>query len=195
MARSQRIGRLRSRDDDLRDIIVRVFEKLHRENFATLRGYFEHDSPPSFAGWMRSVVRSCAIDHMRAHPEFKRAATDSEQRWVSLATLGSVAPDARAPSSITYKRRQVLRDVANITDRVEQLGADEAARALGINRTHARRVAKKGAHYVPVLELLFAGHSYPEIAERLDLTRREVELIVGYVEELLTAKYRPTRED
>lgn len=195
LARSQRIGRLKRRDDDLRDIIVRVFEKLHRNEFRALAGYFSIERPPSFSGWMRRVVRSCAIDHMRSHPEFKRSATGSDERWVSLATLGSAGAEANAPSSVVYKRRQVLRDVADIVARVDELSADEAGRVLGINRKHTRRVAKKGAHYGSALELLFAGHSYPEIADQLGLTRREVELIVQYVEELLTAKYRPTSEE
>ena len=74
LVRYQKIGRLRRREDDLRNIVVKVFEKLSARDFAALRSYFAMAQPPSFTGWLRRVVRTSAIDYMRQHPEYRRAA-------------------------------------------------------------------------------------------------------------------------
>ena len=69
---------------------------------------------------------------------------------------------------------------------------EEVARCLGFNeaidRTHVRRLIARGDQYLRVLVAVLDGHSYPEVATQLGLTRREIELTVRYIEELLRAR-------
>jgi DNA-directed RNA polymerase specialized sigma24 family protein len=51
-----------------------------------------------------------------------------------------------------------------------------------------RRLVQKGTQYLGVLGAVLEGHSYPETADKLGITRREVELTVRYIEELLQAR-------
>ncbi len=57
-----------------------------------------------------------------------------------------------------------------------------------ITRIHVRRVVKHGEQYVSVLTHVLEGQSYPETAAKLGITRREVELTVRYIEEMLRAR-------
>lgn len=47
----------------------------------------------------------------------------------------------------------------------------------------------RGAQLQTVLVAVLAGHAHTEIAARLGITRREVELSVRYIEELLHARF------
>jgi hypothetical protein len=70
-------------------------------------------------------------------------------------------------------------------------GDDALGRLSGewaIPRIHVRRLVQRGPQYLAVIEAVLAGHSYPEIAGALGITRREVELTVYYIEELLVAR-------
>lgn len=189
MVRRARIGPLRARDDDLRNIAVSVYEKLDKHDQRALRAYFAMPDRPRFANWMGLVVRSCAIDYLRGHAEYRRTATDDD-RWVSLATLrtGDGAP---AGDSLATKRRRVARDIEEaVAAAAAAESLDGLARRWQIQPVHVRRLARKGELYLQVLELLFEGHSYSEIARRLATSRRDVELACQYIQELLTARYR-----
>lgn len=188
LVRYQKIGRLRGRSDEAHDIILAVFEKLKRDDCRALRGYFDREQRPSFAAWMRRVVQSCAIDYMRGHAEYNRAATDSQQRWNTLATL-TTGVGAKLRGTLEDKRAQVIRDLREAVRITGADGAEALASRWNVGAVQARRVAKKGDLYEPVLQRVFAGFSYPEIAAELELSRREVELIVQYLVELLTARY------
>lgn len=191
LARHQPLGRLRDRDDTPREIVTRVIERLHAHDFQAIKKLCAQPTPPPLTAWLRLLVRRSAIDYMRASPEFERGTTARDHRWISLASLSSneLAP---VPDSLVEKRRDVIRFV---TDAVERAAAERAAHGddaiarlsaeWKIARVHVRRLLARGAQYLAVLAQIFEGKQYPEVAAALDMTRREVELTVGYLEELL----------
>jgi DNA-directed RNA polymerase specialized sigma24 family protein len=194
MAKRQPIGRLRDGDDTPRDIVARVLARLHKRDFHALRKLCAERPRPELRAWLRVLVKRCAIDYMRESPEYERATARREARWISLATLSS--RDVAQADTLGEKRAEVLAFVRGVVERVtEELrvhGRDEAiarlALAWRIDRTHVRRLVARAHTYHQVLVAVLEGHSYPEIATRLDLSRREVELTVGYLEEFLQAR-------
>jgi DNA-directed RNA polymerase specialized sigma24 family protein len=197
LVRYQRIGRLRSREDDLRNVVVAVFEKLRRRDHAVLRAYASMPGRPGFEAWIRRVVKSVAIDYLRGHEEYKRegSAAGSGDRWVSLHALTGSGV-AMAPASAEARRREVLLALAATVAaaaEIKDAGADAAAVAsrLGVAPVHVRRAAERGERMQAVVELLFQGHRHGSIADALGLSRREVEIAIKHVEELLVARLNP----
>ena len=144
--------------------------------------------------WVRVLVRSAAIDFMREQPEYVRGGKNTEPGWISLDTLAS-SDGADVPDSLAEKRREVESFLAEATERarvVVESDGDEAvsilAREWNVQPLHTRRLIKKVDLYLPVLDKVLAGHSYPEVGASIGISRREVELIVGYIEELLHAR-------
>jgi DNA-directed RNA polymerase specialized sigma24 family protein len=194
MARQVPIGRLRERDDSPRDIVTRVFGRLHARDHAAIRKLCALDPPPVLRAWLRVVVRRAAIDYLRASPEFERATPERPADWVSLATLTSAAP-APAPDSLAPRRALVIATVRDMVARtaveVKARGDDaytELAQRWKIARIHVRRLAQRGEQLLAVLLAVLEGRTQAEIAEQLAITRREVELSVRYIEELLHAR-------
>lgn len=192
MARNQPIGRLRDREDSPREIVTRVVARLFNKDYAAIKKLCAMDPPPELRAWLRVLVRRSAIDYMREHPEFDRGNAERTPRWISLASLGSGEAVATDPSSVAEKRAQVLAFVrAAVDEAVAAFKAegDEAMFRLAlewkVTRIHVRRVIKSGEQYVNVLGLVLEGLSYPETAAKLGISRREVELTVRYIEELL----------
>lgn len=192
MARQQRIGRLRDREDSPREIVAAVFARFHANDHAVIHRLCAQQPRPELRAWLRVVVRRAAIDFMRANPEFERASN----RWITLATLTSSAPGAAPPDSLVEKRAEVVRTLREMVDAVKTETAargDDAighlAIAWGVERLHVRRLAARGAQYLAVTDAVFAGHTHTEAAAQLGLTRREVELTLGYIEELLRARF------
>lgn len=191
IARHQPIGRLRDREDTPREIVTRVIARLHAHDFQAIKKLCAQPDPPAAGAWLRVLVRRSAIDYMRETPEFERGTAAREHRWISLSSLSSGEP-APAPDSLVEKRRDVIRFV---TEAVERATAEQRAHgdnAIGrlaaewkIGRAHVRRLIARGPQYLAVLDQVFAGKTYPEVAKALDMTRREVELTVGYLEELM----------
>ncbi|WP_281330343.1 hypothetical protein [Polyangium sp. 6x1] len=197
IAARQPIGRLRAYEDTPHEIVTRVLENLHARAFATVIKLCAMDPPPELGAWLRMLVRRAAIDYMRDCPEYERATARRDHRWISLATLTSSSPD-RGPSSLVEKRAMLLSflqaAVARADAEFAAHGEDAFARLAAewaIARTHVRRLVQRGAQYLRVIEAVLAGHSYPEVAEQLGVSRREVELTVHYIEELLTARRFP----
>jgi DNA-directed RNA polymerase specialized sigma24 family protein len=195
IARRQPIGRLRDRDDTPREIVSRVFARLHARDHAAIHKLCAIDPPPELRAWLRVLVRRSAIDYMRAHSEYERATPTRPDRWISLATLTSAAP-ARGPDSLAEQRALVLTEVRALVARAEaelRAHGDDAFGALALewrlSRLQVRRLAVHGARFVDVLVATLAGHAQTEIAAQLALTRREVELTVRYLEELLRARF------
>ena len=198
LVRYQKIGRLRSREDDLRNVVVAVFEKLASRDFAALRRFSEMTGRPSFEAWIRRVMRSVAIDYLRGHAEYRRTGTRSSERgsadrWVSLLTyttgVGAIAPDSAA-----QRRREVLAALAETVAvcagvRAGDAEAETVAAQLGLAPLHVRRIAKRGPRMQDVVSLLFEGYRHGSIADQLGLSRREVELAIKHVEELLVARW------
>jgi DNA-directed RNA polymerase specialized sigma24 family protein len=194
LARFQPIGRLRDRPDELHEIALRVVAKLHRDNHHVLRAYFAKPDRPSFRAWMKRVVASTALDHLRQHPEFRRSGATSD-RWIDLVSLASQC-DTDPNASIEQKRDQVLRDLQAILDAVTR-GSDDSLPMLAarwhVSAASLKRLRNRSDHAIAILRATLAGLSQREVAASLGLSRRDVELTLGYVEELLRARYAQSR--
>jgi DNA-directed RNA polymerase specialized sigma24 family protein len=195
MAKRAPIGRLRGREDTPRDIVTRVFDRLHAREFAAIHKLCAMEPPPELRAWLRVVVRRAAIDYMRQSPEFERATAARPADWVSLATLTSLAP-APMQSSLVSKRELVIGTVRDMIARaVAELAAhgDDAYTRLAsewsIPRIHVRRLATRGDELLAVLLGVLEGHTQADLAAKLALSRREVELAVRNIEELLQARF------
>ena len=74
---------------------------------------------------------------------------------------------------------------------IVELGDDAfeaVAREWRVPRIHVRRLARKGPQLIAVLESVLEGLAHTEVAKRLEITRREVQLSIGYIEELLRVR-------
>jgi len=192
LARRQPIGRLRDDHDSAHEVAARVLERMHANDFRALKRLFESETVPVVQAWIRVLVRSAAIDVMRQHTEYQRASPTRASGWISLVSLAS-SPGSPAPASLVDKQRDLERFLARAQEEAAAVaGTDDAANVLArrweIEPVQARRLLQKGERYVPILRLVLAGHSYPEVAEQLSLTRREIELTVQYIEEFLEAR-------
>ncbi len=194
LSRFQPIGRLRKDVDAPHEIATRVLARLHANDYRAVKKLFAADKPPEVGAWIRVLVRSAAIDFMREHTDYVRRSTTREAGWISLHSLVS-SDGAALDNSLVEKQREVerfLTQALEVTRKALDEHGDDAVSVLAIawkiEPLHARRLVKKGAQYLPVLRLVLAGSSYPEVAAALEVTRREVELIVSYVEEFLVAR-------
>ena len=195
MAKSAPIGRLKDRDDSPREIVTRVLARLRKKDFDTVRRLTGMTPRPELRAWLRVIVKRSAIDYMRESPEYERGNAKRDDRWISLATLNSraIAPDQ---DSLAKKREMVLAFVRDCVDKaaaaVAEHGEEDALGKLAltwkIDRTHVRRLIARREQYMKVLTSVLEGRSYPETAERVGITRREVELTVRYIEDLLEAR-------
>lgn len=194
IARRQPIGRLRDDRDAAHEVATRVLERLHAHEFRAVKRLFETEREPVVRAWIQVLVRTAAIDVMRQHAEYRRAGVRETAGWISLATLAS-NPGSPAPSSLVQKQRELERFIARTLDEVDAATAEHGAEMTavlaarwGVEPLHVRRLATKGERYLPVLRLVLAGHSYPEVATQLSLSRREVELLIQYLEQLLQSR-------
>jgi DNA-directed RNA polymerase specialized sigma24 family protein len=194
MARRQPIGRLRRHDDSAREIITRVFERLHAKQFAAIRRLVAADPPPPLRAWLRVLVRRSAIDYMRESPEFERATKARPHRWISLASLSSLQPGPD-PTSLASKRDLVLALIRDMVARAASEAANDGDNAYArlalewkISRIQVRRLATKGEQLLAVLVGVLQGRTQGEIAQQLASTPREVQLAVGYIEEIMRAR-------
>ena len=193
-ARRQPIGRLREQEDTPREIVTRVLARLHKNDYAALKKMFAEEPPPHPRAWLRVLVKRAAIDYMRAQPEFHRGSDKEEPHWVTLVSL-MTRHGMADPATLAFKRREVISFVTEAVNRalelVGELG-DEAIDRLAVEwqipRIHVRRLINKGAQLSDVLSSVLEGQSYNQVAERLSLTRREVQLNIKYIEELLDAR-------
>lgn len=194
LSRHQPIGRLRDDDDARRDIIAKVIARLHAHDYRTIKNWAADPEPAPPRAWIRVLVRSAAIDVMRARPEYIRASEKRLPGWFSLATLATQAGAPQA-DSLLVKQKEVERFMKSAVEAAQeelQNHGDEAAGQLAktwkIPLVHTRRLVKRIDDYQKVLAMVLAGHSYKEVAQTLELSRREVELIVDYIEEFFHAR-------
>jgi len=194
LVRRQPIGRLRDDEDAQRDILTRVIGKLHSRDHRVIKKFVAHEDPPPLKAWIRVLVRSAAIDEMRGRPEFQRASKERLPGWFSLSTLVT-AHGSKGENTLEGKQREVenLMSAAIVSARkaVADVGVEaevQLASDWNVGVVHTRRLIKRIDHYPVVLAMVLAGHTYAEIAEASELTRREVELIVGYIEEFFHAR-------
>jgi DNA-directed RNA polymerase specialized sigma24 family protein len=194
LARRQPIGRLRDREDSSREIVTRVFARLHARERAAIHKLCAVDPPPVLQAWLRVLVRRSAIDYMREHAEFERATPNRADRWISLVTLESGAPGV--VDSLAEKRALVVGELRTMVARAVAAFGERGEDALGglaaewrISRVQVRRLIVHGARLGDVLAAVLEGHTQAEIATRLVMSRREVELTVRYLEELMQARF------
>jgi DNA-directed RNA polymerase specialized sigma24 family protein len=196
MARRQPIGRLRDHEDTPREIVTRTIARLHAKQYAAIKKLVVTEPKPELQAWLRVLVKRSAIDYMRESPEYERATANRDHRWISLATLSSSQGPQALPDSLAEKRDQVTAFVRAAAERAnaekKTHGDDDAISRLAlewkIGRIHVRRLIARGDQYATVLAAVLAGFSYPEVGEKLGISRREVELTVRYLEELLAAR-------
>jgi DNA-directed RNA polymerase specialized sigma24 family protein len=194
MARHQPIGRLRDAEDSPREIVTAVLVRLHKRDYHAIRTLCGIQPTPELRAWLRVLVKRSAIDYMRGSPEYRRG-TSGDGRWITLATLSS-RELASHPDTLAEKRALVLAFMRETVERgtaeAREHGSDEAisrlALAWKVDRTHVRRLMTRGQQYLNVLSAVLEGHSYNETAAQLKITRREVELTVRYIEDLLEAR-------
>lgn len=190
----QPIGRLRADKDAPHEIATRVLERLHAKDFGSIKKLCAAEPSPPLEAWLRVLVRNAAIDLVRDQPEFERKTGARDARWISLDTL--VSTPGAPPDSLVEKRKTVLAFITAAVSRVNEVARDKEpddvlavlSAEWGIARIHVRRLLQRGARYLAVIEAVLAGHSYPEVAAQQGSTRREIELTVQYVEELLAAR-------
>ena len=147
IAKRAPIGRLRGREDSPRDIVTRVFARLHAREFSAIHKLCALDPAPELRAWLRVVVKRAAIDYMRASPEFERATPERAPDWVSLATLTSMAPSPIA-DSLVEKRELVINTVremaARATAEAKQRG-DDAYTHLALESGRSRASTSAGS--------------------------------------------------
>ena len=163
--RWQLTGKLAGRDDDRRDIVVRVMERLREDRFRRLRSYLasaDARAAGSLKTWLATVTARAAIDHVRAHPEYtdvRRPApvtadpetTEIRSRWVPIVPLHD-EPDGEPADPTEVMTATRLLEKARGELRSDQLQA---------------------------LYLWLSGHDHAEIADRLELaTPRDADRLV-----------------
>jgi len=194
IAKHQPIGRLRDQEDSAHEIVTRLLERLHANEFSAIKKLCATDPAPPLSAWLRIVIRRSAIDFMRESPEYQRGNSKRDPRWISLATLTSTAP-AAGPDSLAEKRTTLVAFLRATVASAQQEHAAHGDDALGrlslawsIPRLQVRRLLQRGTDYLRVLDLVLAGSSHADTGKALGITTREVELLVGYIEELLAAR-------
>ena len=98
------LGALSQREDDCRNIVVTVMERLRADDHARLRLYAERrrERPGlAFMSWLLVVAKRVAIDYMRGHEEYvdrrREPGASSPGKWRAIDTLvaDSQLPGAR----------------------------------------------------------------------------------------------------
>ena len=111
-------GPLSQRDEDRKNIVVEVMERLRADGFRRLRSYLASLEPErtgrvgSFKTWLCTVTARTSIDYVRAHPEYRdvRSRTSDADRWVRIVPLTAepqhvgVDPTKVATASVLLER-------------------------------------------------------------------------------------------
>lgn len=173
----QLTGPLARRDDERRDIVVKVMERLREDGFRRLKAYLasiDASSSGSLRTWLATVTARTAIDHVRAHAEYtdvrrtSPAARDAEttevrSRWVPIVPM----PDAE-PASAAADPTEIM-TAAHLLERARgELRSDQ----------------------LEALYLWLQGHDHSEIADRLELAgSRDAERLVRAALKRLRDRY------
>lgn len=108
------VGRLADDEDERRNIVMRVMERLTENDFRRLRRFQETAKPgSSFKAWLATVTTRVAVDYVRSHPEsFGRERT--ERGWVDVRSWqeGDDMRGPRAPDPERLVAAQQLLDRA-----------------------------------------------------------------------------------
>jgi DNA-directed RNA polymerase specialized sigma24 family protein len=171
IAQPRFLGRLGQGEDDRRNIVVLVMDRLRKDDFHRLRLYLDarRGNPRlRFMGWLRVVAKRVGVDYLRAHPQYVRrhdAGASEPGRWIEPKTLppASRIGGERPPVTIRGTARELLQF------------AD-----------HALPEAQRRA-----LELWIESETFADIAQALALaTAGEAERLVRAAIERLRRHYR-----
>ncbi len=88
-------GPLSRREDERRDMVLEVMERLRADDFRRLRDFLAaaKERGGSLKAWLATVTARAAIDHVRAHPEYldpRGGGASDGPRWVTVVPM----PDA-----------------------------------------------------------------------------------------------------
>ena len=148
------VGPLSEREDDRRNIVLVVMERLRDDRFRRVRSFLEslgRRGEGSFRAWVATVAAHTAIDYVRTHAEYSNvrrapgAPESAGSRWVRLDPMPESGPAAGGPSS---------QELARVT----------SALVLLERAKHLLRQEQLDA-----LRLWLEDHDHAEIAERLEL--------------------------
>jgi DNA-directed RNA polymerase specialized sigma24 family protein len=124
----QIVGPLSRRDEDRRDIVVEVMDRLRQGGFRRLKAYLDSCAgrpSSSFKTWLATVTARAAIDHVRAHPEFSdtRGRPGTEPSWVRVVPMANVDAGTTTSDATTSAAASQLLERAKVELRGEQLRA------------------------------------------------------------------------
>ena len=148
IGRSRSMGSFRTSEDDRRNVMARVFERLHRDDFRALRLYlaWQHRHPERrFGDWLQIVTTNVIRDYV------------SER-------LGTQGADGSNPRRLLEAWAEELTADATSLAILPHATSREAARAL---LEHARAVLPK--EQAACLLAWLEGYDFAEIAERVAL--------------------------
>jgi DNA-directed RNA polymerase specialized sigma24 family protein len=165
------LGRLSDHEDDCRNVVVDVLERLRADGFRRLRLYLDtrRERPGvSFLAWVLVVAKRAGIDYMRGHEEYvDRRHVEAASRpgaWREIETL------------LADSRRHGARPP--LTDRATAHQILDEARELPAEQREALRGWLEGA-------------TFAEIADRQGLgDEREAQRAVRAALERLRRRYR-----
>jgi len=148
LLRNPRItGRLSTEDDDIRNILLAVINKLRSDNARRLRDFVKQTEKGTFEAWLVVVTKRVAIDYMRAHHDYV-----DHRRNLDRSVQGEwIIPKALPNDSQIFGAR------ASMTNR---------GTALALLRFAYDNLPKE---QIAALELWILNHSYAAIAESLSL--------------------------
>jgi len=167
-------GRLASSYDDRRAIVLRVFARLHADDFRRLRDLHDvlQDGEDAGRAWLSVVTRRDAFNYVRHHDErLGGTPEDGGARWAALVPLPEggeelVPESVRTIPSVTA--REILACAEEHLDPPQLLAVrlwlmgyeqEEMARALGVaNGKAADALVRAG---LAALRYRFAGRGAP----------------------------------
>ena len=126
--RRQITGPLGKNEDDRRNIVLAVMERLRAQEFRRLRAYLgtlPRAGGSSFETWLATVAARVAIDYVRAHPECRdpRGRHPEMERWVRMVpvTDADPVPPGLDPTGLATASQMIEHARAEL--RKEQLAA------------------------------------------------------------------------
>lgn len=147
--RRRMLGRLSEREDDRRGVVLLVMAKLRQDGFRRLKMYSEErrrNADLSLLTWLTVVLRNCAVDYARAHPDYVPGQRQGSARPGGIAEGLPLPPASRGPGA--RPPVTAARTAGELLEFVRRELPEEQQRAL---------------------ELWMAGHDAADIAAALGL--------------------------
>jgi DNA-directed RNA polymerase specialized sigma24 family protein len=112
-------GRLSRREDERRDIVVRLMGALRADGFRRLAELGERlaQRDGSFRPWLFKLAHDAAIDHVRGHPEHLGR---KARAWARALPFRDVLPDDEPPPSRVTEARRMLACAEGLLDPLQR---------------------------------------------------------------------------